>query len=398
MKLKLAAVAVLAAVGVGALVYTLGGVSASAAGATEYLTAPATVGDVTDEIAATGAIATTSRTGLAFGVDPYVVDDGDGPSSPATYAVTEVAVEVGDRVAAGDRLATADSAELERQLDAATNDLLTAKIDRNAAEDELDDAEDDEDSDRIYQAKKGAYAAENRVAEAQAKVDDLKAQLAGATLTAPVAGVVSEVNVQPGFDAPSGAAIIIDAPTYEVTTDVVESDLVDVVIGQTASVRVDAIDADLTGTVTAISPVSGSDSDGSGVVSYPVTVTLGEAPADLRSGMSADVTITTASATDVLTVPSAALIGREGEYAVRTLDAEGDPVMTPVEVGLVTAASAEITGGLSEGQAVVIGTASDLAGTTTTGQDGFGGVAVPGGGPIIREGGPMVRPNVEVGP
>jgi UDP-3-O-[3-hydroxymyristoyl] glucosamine N-acyltransferase len=64
----------------------------------------------------------------------------------------------------------------------------------------------------------------------------------------------------------------------------------------------------------------------------------------------------------------------------------------------VTAASAEITGGLSEGQAVVIGTASDLAGTTTTGQDGFGGVAVPGGGPIIREGGPMVRPNVEVGP
>ena len=41
MKLKLAAVAVLAAVGIGALVYTLGGVSANAADTPEYLTAPA---------------------------------------------------------------------------------------------------------------------------------------------------------------------------------------------------------------------------------------------------------------------------------------------------------------------------------------------------------------------
>ena len=60
-----------------------------------------------------------------------------------------------------------------------------------------------------------------------------------------------------GFDAPAGAAVVIDAPTYEVTTDVVESDLADVEVGQTAAVRVDAIDAELTGTVTAISPVDG---------------------------------------------------------------------------------------------------------------------------------------------
>jgi macrolide-specific efflux system membrane fusion protein len=397
MRSKLVAVAVLATVGVGALVYALGGVGANAAEIPEYLTAPATVGDVTDEIAATGAIAATSRTGVAFGVDPFEVDDGDGPSSPAPYAVTDVSVQVGDRVAIGDPLATADSADLERQLDAATNDLLTAKIDRNAAEDALDEAEDDEDSDQIYQAQKQLYAAQNQVSDAQAKVDDLKAQIAGATLRAPVAGLITEVAIRPGFDAPSGAAIVIDAATYEVTTDVVESDLVEVDVGQTASIRVDAIDADLTGTVTAISPISGSDSGGSGVVSYPVTVTLDEAPDELRSGMSADVTITTASATDVLTVPSAALVGRNGEYAVRTLDADGNPVPTPVEVGLVTATTAEITSGLTEGQAVIIGTASDLAGTTS-GQNGFGGVAVPGGGPIIREGGPMVRPNVEVGP
>jgi macrolide-specific efflux system membrane fusion protein len=397
MRAKLVAVAVLATVGVGALAYALGGVGANAAEIPEYLTAPATIGDVTDEIAATGVIAATSRTGVAFGIDPFLVDDGNAPASPATYAVTDVSVAIGDRVAAGAVLATADGADLERQLEAATNDLLTAKIDRNAAQDELDDAEDDEDSDRIYGAKKGLYAAENQVADAQARVDDLRAQLAGATLIAPVDGVVTEVSIRPGFEAPDGAAVIIDSTTFEVTTDVVEGDLVDVELGQTASVRVDAIDADLTGTVSAISPISGADT-GSGVVAFPVTVTLDDVPAELRSGMSADVAITTASAMDVLTIPSAALLGANGDYRVRTLDADGNAVPTPVEVGLITAATAEITSGLSEGQVVVIGTASELAGTAPGGLNGFGGVAVPGGGPIMRELGPGGGPNVQVGP
>ena len=398
MKLKLAAVAVLAAVGIGALVYTFGGVSANAADTPEYLTANATVGDMTDDIAATGTIAATARTGVGFGVDPWHIDDGDAPQAPATYRVTEVSVAIGDTVADGDPLATAESADLERELTAAKNDLASAKVSLRAAEDDLEDAEDADVTAQIRQAKIGLNNAENGVASAQATVDDLKAQIAGATLTAPVAGVVTEVNATAGFDAPAGAAIVIDAPTFQVTTDVVESDLADVEVGQTAAITIAAIDADVTGTVTAISPITSGDS-GSGVVSYPVTVTLDEAPADLRTGMSADVTITIASATAVLTVPSAALMGTEGDYRVRTLDAEGQPVVTPVQVGLVTSTTAEITSGLSEGTAVVTGTASDLAGTLGSQNGGFGGpgggVAIPGNGPVFRQapgGGVVTQP------
>ncbi len=396
MKLKLAVVAVLAVVGVGALVYTLGGVNVNAADAPEYLTSPATVGDVTEDIAATGSVAATSRTAVAFGVDPYLVSDGDGPTSPTTYEVTDVTVQVGDTVAVGDPLATADSTDLARELAAARNDLSSAKVSLRAAEDDLDDAEDADVTAQIRQAKIGLNNARNGVAAAQAKVDDLKAQVAGATLTAPVAGVVTEVNVTAGFDAPAGAAVVIDAPTFQVTTDVVESDLADVEVGQVAAISIAAIDTELTGTVTAVSPITTSDS-GSGVVAFPVTVTLDEAPADLHAGMSADVTITIASATEVLTVPSAALLGAEGDYRVRTLDAEGNPVVTPVEVGLVTDTTAEITSGLSEGTAVVTGTASELAGTTNNQNGGFGApggvVSMPGGGPVFRDGGPAV--NVE---
>ena len=123
----------------------------------------------------------------------------------------------------------------------------------------------------------------------------MQAQLNAATLKAPIDGVVTEVNIAPGFDAPAGAAIVVASTTLTVTTDVVESDLADVEVGQAATVTIDALGATLDGTVTAISPTAGDGS--SGVVSYPVTVTIAETPADARPGMSADVAITIASAT-----------------------------------------------------------------------------------------------------
>ncbi len=376
MKLKLAAVVVLGAIGAGAVFYAMGGTGTNVATATEYLTSPATTGDVSDEIAATGTLEAATRTGVAFGADPWLVtDEATPPEATATYPVTEVLVEVGDAVAEGDTLATADTAALERDLARAKRDLLSAEVSMRAADDELDDAD---TTAATRQAKISRYNALNQVDQAEKAVEDLEAQIEAATLTAPVAGLVTEVALVAGSNAPSGAAVVIDAPTFQVTTDVVESDLVDVKVGQTASIAISAVDAELTGTVTAVAPIAGSDS-GTGVVAFPVTVTLIDAPSTVRSGMSAEVTITIASATDVLTIPSAALNGTEGDYSVMTLGADGTPVRTPVEVGLVTNTLAEITSGLAEGTAVVTGTASDLVGTNaSTG-------AFPGGGGVIVE-------------
>ena len=67
---------------VGALAYSFGGFGAAAAQGPEYLTATASVGDVTDDIAATGTLAATSRIAVAFGLDPWIVDDSaTAPSS-----------------------------------------------------------------------------------------------------------------------------------------------------------------------------------------------------------------------------------------------------------------------------------------------------------------------------
>ena len=98
-------------------------------------------------------------------------------------------------------------------------------------------------------------------------------------------------------------------------------------------------------------------------------------------------TITTASVSNVLTIPSEALAGTVGNYSVRIMGASGVPESRQVTVGLVTSTLAEIKSGLAAGDTVVTGTTAARAATTTTrnNQGGFrggglGGGNVPGGG------------------
>jgi membrane fusion protein, macrolide-specific efflux system len=126
-----------------------------------------------------------------------------------------------------------------------------------------------------------------------------------------------------------------------------------------------------------------------------VTITVTNPPATARADMSADVTITTATASNVLTVPSTALQGSDGQYAVMVLDADGTTQMVPVDVGLVTNTMAEIKSGLEAGAAVVTGTTADLLSNSSNSGGFRGGVAIPGGGPVQRVEGPSVKQGLE---
>jgi hypothetical protein len=95
----------------------------------------------------------------------------------------------------------------------------------------------------------------------------------------------------------------------------------------------------------------------------------------------------------VITIPTSALEGSNGDYQVQVLNADGTTRRVAVQVGLVTNSMAEIKSGLTEGTDVVTGTTADLLGTSNQG-GGFGrGGFVHGGGvqrvegPIIKQGG-----------
>jgi multidrug efflux pump subunit AcrA (membrane-fusion protein) len=157
-------------------------------------------------------------------------------------------------------------------------------------------------------------------------------------------------------------------------------------VGQTTSVSIGAVNAVVPGKVTAIAPTTTGSTTGS-VVSYPVTVSLDSPPATVRVGMTANVTITISSVTNVLTIPAASLRGTAGAYTVLILGADGTPTAQPVQVGLVTNTTAQITSGLSAGQRVVTGINTPQTGTAATTSGGFGGgLGLPVGGGTRRNG------------
>lgn len=227
--------------------------------------------------------------------------------------------------------------------------------------------------------------------QAQQTVDDAQKQVDGSAITAPEDGTIVAVNVVPGTTAPSGDAIQLMTTNLQVTADFSELDIPSLAPGQKATVTISATTDEVTGTVTTIEPVA-SSSGTSSVVSYSVTVALDSAPAKSLPGMSAQVAIVIAEADNVVAVPTIALVGGNGSYSVRILNADGSVTTRPVQVGLVTSSLAEIQSGVSAGEAVVTGTASSLNSTTTNGGLGGpgglnGGGAFPGGGQFRPGGG-----------
>jgi macrolide-specific efflux system membrane fusion protein len=387
---KVLAIIVLVAVAAGSLAVSMGALPPTATSATGLLTATASVADVTDEVAATGTVAASETYGLGFGTEPWVVTDAADPSTPTdgsvSWTVDSVTVTVGDTVQAGDELATADTADLEARIADATRSAKSAQIQLTQAENDLDDADSGAPT---RQARIALYNAQSAKAKADADLEALVQQREYATLTAPIAGVVMDVAITEGAEAASGAAITIASRTLVVETSVVESDVASIELSQAATVTVSAIDETIDGTVTEIAP-SAEDSGSGGVVSFAITVQLAEVPQAMRPGMSADVTIVTASAVDVLTIPSRALSGSGDSYTVRVVGADGTVEARSVTVGLVTASLAEITSGLAAGDVVVTGTSSTQSlgngGNGANGGQFNGGFqgGPPGGGIITR--------------
>lgn len=223
-----------------------------------------------------------------------------------------------------------------------------------------------------------------QVASAQTSVDAAQTAVNAAAITAPADGLIVAVNILPGVNAPSGYAIEESVTPMVATASFSETDISNLKVGQVATVGVTAASTSVQGTVSQITPVSSSSSSGgvgqqSSVVSYTVIVTLTDPPATVLAGMTATVSVTTASVDNAVRVPSTALSGSASTgYTVQVMGSDGSVSTRTVEVGLITTSMAQIKSGLTEGETVVTGTTSTRSGTTTTQNGGLGGLT--GGG------------------
>lgn len=163
--------------------------------------------------------------------------------------------------------------------------------------------------------------------------------------------------------------------------------------GQEAEITFPALSGETAkGEVSSISPTATVSNN---VVTYTGIITLTDTPDGIRLGQSATATVTTASATDVLYVPTQALNTSDGGgYTVTVVDDSGNQTDVAVEIGTEGDSSVEITSGLSEGDEVVISTdtgvtESDDSSSDTGGMNGgMNGGMTGGGGGMPAGGGP----------
>jgi multidrug efflux pump subunit AcrA (membrane-fusion protein) len=374
-------IAALVLIGVAVAGYAVIGPGFAKAQPVQYLSSDAAVANVVAQVVVTGTVEPAQTDTLTFGSPPSAqptLPSSSGNSSAAaanspvsglSWTVTDVSVAVGDHVTAGESLATADTASINAQIAVAKAQVSADQTKVNNGGSTL----------TVANAKEALLVAKTNLA-------NLEAAKANASLVAPEDGVVTAVNVTKGSVAPSGAAIVMVSDAMVASGTVTESDVSTISIGQKATVTLSAFGTDVAGTV---SYVSRAGTSSSGVVGFGILVALDSVPDNTRPGMSANVTIVTNEVDGVLAVPSIALNGTVGSYTVTVLASDGTTTVQQVGVGLVTSDLAQITSGLTAGQAVVTGTASTQLTTTNNGAGGggfrfggggFGGGGFPGGG------------------
>ncbi len=196
------------------------------------------------------------------------------------------------------------------------------------------------------------------VAYEKAKLDLLDAQI-----VAPTTGTVSEVLPEVGETAAASAPVVRmvgqDMPDIEAL--VPEADVAKVALGQTAEVTLDAYgdDVKFKATVSAKDPAETKVQE---AVYYKIRVLVDPAGKDVKPGMTANVTIKTGEATNVLVIPLRAVRTKEGDgKAVRVL-VNGQPVEKTVELGLRgDEGRVEIKTGIAEGDKVIVGEPATVA-------------------------------------
>ena len=161
----------------------------------EYLTTEATIGDVTDEVAATGTLAAATSYGLAFGQAPSSSISGDDehrrPSGPGRSATSKPR---GDIVTAGQVLATADTTDDPPRPRATTADLKTANLQRIARSSSPTPGT-PRTLNAVRQALLQVYAAQNQASKANEERGPSGPHAASRASRSPIDGIVTEVNV-----------------------------------------------------------------------------------------------------------------------------------------------------------------------------------------------------------
>jgi HlyD family secretion protein len=221
-----------------------------------------------------------------------------------------------------------------------------------------------------------------KLEQAQLAVQTAQQNLNSAGISAPFAGTITQLSAVAGqLVAPGNAAFRIDdLSNLVVTIQVVEIDVNHIKVGQPATITFNAIpNKTYTGKVIKVDMAATSSSN---TVNFNVSVQLSNVDAQVKPGMTANVTVTTNQVAGALLIPSTAIFTDTSGQNYVYLIQNGTPNAVPVTVGAVSDTSSQITGStLQAGDTIVLSFASTSSTSSTRGFGfGLGGIVGGGGG------------------
>lgn len=338
-------------------------------------------------------------------------------SSNVMGRIVELAVQEGEEVHAGQFLLRIDPVRYVSAVEQVEASIASAKTSVELAEQNLQYARD------VLDRRQGLYEQDLLAEEAfldalqtvrreersvqlrQGDLTRLRAQLkqsehdlAQVLFTSPLDGVITKLNIEEGETAITGTMnnpgtvllTIADLSFVEAEIEIDETDIVDVVVGQSAEVRIDAFPDDVfSAQVIEVgrSPINSSLGT-TQAVNFKVVVRVIENVPGARPGLSCTADVLTATRRDVIAVPIQALILRQveldedGNIVQRdpladllagvegTLEEDADDLQemegafilrdgvalfVPIEIGIAGERHFEVLSGIEEGDEVVTG-------------------------------------------
>ncbi|MBR1439491.1 MAG: efflux RND transporter periplasmic adaptor subunit [Synergistaceae bacterium] len=295
-------------------------------------TSTVTRGDITSSVTATGELNAIN-----------VVEIGTQVSG----RVQEIYVDFNSPVKAGQLIALIDPSVLQLTLNESEASLAVNQASVQSAQASLDDAQkklarnkellnrkliarsEVDTSEADVKMKKAALQeAKSRVTQAQASLARARTNLNYTRITSPVNGVIIDRKVDAGqtvaasYQTPTLFKVAEDLTHMKIETKVDEADIGTVAEGQFVTFRVDAFpDETFAGKVVQVR-IAPNTSDN--VVTYTVIIHVDNPALKLKPGMTANVSIETAKAENVLRIPVAALRFTPPEELLATISFDRD--------------------------------------------------------------------------
>lgn len=257
-----------------------------------------------------------------------------------TGEIIELPVKEGDKVKKGDLLirikgdqykaqkerleAGLKSSEATLKIREAERNRLTLQYDRVrelhkktlVSDSELETAESN-----FLTSRASFEQAEANVLQSQAQLREVLEILYKTTIYAPMNGTITQLNVElservlgSGFSQGTDIMTVANLSNMEAVVEVDENDVVQVALGDTATIKVDAFgDREFKGVITEIGNSAKQVGFGTQeqVVNFEVKIRLIDMDENLRPGMSCNADIETETVFDVISVPIQSVTARE---------------------------------------------------------------------------------------